>query len=149
MRPSSRLLTALAATLLALGITAGSGPHDLVAQGDMGWMKVWGDGTIEMSGKGTLTVKNESNLQLEMNGTWESVKRIQDGAVYAHFEGSVRSVGLGAHIELRGWNLRLTMRGRGKAHFQGYGTAALDGGPARPWPNDQTHNGWLKLSFRD
>jgi hypothetical protein len=145
----SRLLAALLAGLFALALTAGSGPHDLAAQGDMGWMKVWGDGTIELSGKGTLTVKNESNLQVTINGTWESAKNISDGTIYNRFEGSLRSVGLGAHFELRGWNLRLAMRGRGKAHFQGYGTASLDGGEAIPWPADQTHNRWLKLTFRD
>ena len=149
MRASLRLGGALAAALFALALTAGSGPHDVVAQGDQGWIKVWGDGTIELSGKGTLTVKNESNLQMTMDGTWGDVKKIQDGAVYSHFEGTVRSIGLGAHLELRGWHLKLKMRGRGKAHFQGYGTTAVDGGPPEAWPNEQTHNGWLKMKFRD
>ncbi len=148
MRPL-RLLGAAAALAFSLGMVAGGSSHTLVAKGDSGWLKFWGHGTVDISGKGQLIVKNESNGQMTINGTWGEKQDITDSAIYTHFEGSVHSIGPGQHFEMRGWNLSLQVKGFGKAWFQGVGTTTLDGGPEQAWPKDEVHNGWLKVKFRD
>ncbi len=144
----TRALVAAGALALAAAALAG-GPHVLKGKGSSGWIKYWGNGTVQLSGRGTLTIKNQSNVTLDVDGTWGETEKITDGVVYTHFKGTVKAVGLGAHVEIRGWDLEIYAKGQGKAHFQGVGTASLDGGPEEPWPQDQTHNGWLKLNFRD
>jgi len=141
--------------LLALGLSllfgllplAAGAPHRLEARGDHGWMKFWGQGKVHLEGKGTLLVKNASNLQMDIRGTWGEKFDLMDGAEYRHFEGSVDCIGPGAHLEMRGWNLRLTVVGKGKAHFRGEGTVRLDDGPERPWTSHPDK--WTKVKFRD
>jgi len=136
------------AVLAAFAISVGSvsPPHTIEAKGGHGWMKFWGDGTSEMSGRGTLTIWNRSNQQMEVKGTWAEMNAFPDGATYTHFEGSVRSLGLGIHVELRGWDLVLAARGvRGKAWFRGEGTAVIDGGLVQLWSSHPDK--WLKVKY--
>lgn len=134
--------------LLVLGfaLSAASPPHRLEANGSHGWMKFWGDGTVDLSGRGTLTIQNASNQQLDVKGTWGEMEKLADGAQYTHFEGKVHSLGLGIHIELRGWDLALSTRGvRGTAWFRGGGTATLDGDPPQAWADHPDK--WLKVKY--
>lgn len=133
---------------LAVAALAG-GAHVLSGKGPQGWIRYWGNGTVVLSGRGTLTVKNASNLTVTLDGTWGEKETLADGAVYTHFQGSVKAVGMGAHLEIRGWDLEISAKGNGKAWFQGIGTSTLDGGPAREWPHEQTHQSWLKIHFRN
>ncbi len=147
-----RRLAAVAFCLLLAGAFASfaaAGPHSLRAKGAHGWIKFWasGSGTVRVSGKGSLTVQNVSNLQVKMDGTWGEMQKHPDGATYTHFEGSMECIGIGAHIEIRGWNLELSAKGSGKARFQGEGTVQVDDGPEQAWPNGMTHQGWLKVHF--
>jgi hypothetical protein len=140
----SRVLVVL--LMLGLSVAATSPPHTLEAKGSRGWIKFWGDGTVQVSGRGTLTVRNVSNQQIELKGTWEEVKKLADGAVYTHFEGSLHTVGLGVQVELRGWDLALSAKGvRGKVWFRGDGTATLDGSSPEAWPDDPDK--WLKVTY--
>ena len=148
MRGRATMAAALAAAFLSLGVAAG-GPHVLSARGTHGWIRYSGEGKVTLSGRGTLVVKNESNLQITLDGTWGHKEKVADGAIYTQFKGTLHSIGPGAHLEIRGWDLALDVKGRGKAWFQGHGTVVLDGAPAQAWPEDQTHNGWLKLKFRN
>ena len=134
--------------VLAVAVLAG-GPHVLEAKGSQGWMRYWGDGTVHLSGRGTLTVKNASNVQVTMDGKYGEVQNIADGAVYTHFEGSLTSIGMGGRFELRGWDLAMHCKGKGHAWFQGMGATSVDGGADQPWPSDQLHNKWLKVGFDD
>lgn len=142
-----RTAVLLLSTFLSLLPLAAGGPHRLEATGSRGWMKFWGEGKVHLEGKGTLLVKNASNLQLDVRGRWGEKFDLMDGAEYRHFEGSVDSIGPGAHLEMRGWNLRLTVVGKGKAHFRGEGTVRLDGGPETPWTGHPDK--WTKVKFRD
>jgi hypothetical protein len=139
------LLTAL---LLAAGAYA-EAYHNLSAHGSRGWIRFWGDGTVDLKGKGTLIVLNASNCTIKMDGTWDKVNRSMDGAEYSHFEGTVHCVGLGTHLEIRGWNLSIEAKGRGKAWFQGSGVTVLDGGQEQRWPDAESGHSWLKIKFRD
>ncbi len=136
----------LAVALLPVSAAA---PHTLKAKGAHGWVKFWarGSGSVRVSGKGSLTIENASNQQIKLEGTWGEMKKLPDGASYTHFEGSVECIGIGAHIEMRGWNIELSAKGSGKAHFQGEGTAQVDDGPGQPWPGDMTHQRWLKVHY--
>jgi hypothetical protein len=140
---------ALFAALLLAASAFAAGFHQLSAHGSRGWIRFWGDGTADLRGKGTLTVLNASNCDIKIDGTWENINRSMDGAVYSHFEGSVHCVGLGAHLELRGWNLSIEAKGRGKAWFQGSGVTVLDEGKERSWPDAESAHSWLKIKFRD
>jgi hypothetical protein len=146
-----KVLRASVAVLLAAAAVAAlaGAAHVLEGKGTQGWIRYWGNGTVTLSGRGTLTVKNESNLEVTLDGTWGEKKGLADGVVYTHFEGTVKAVGLGAHLEIRGWDLEIHAKGYGKAWFQGMGSTTLDGGPPREWPHEQTHQSWLKLSFRN
>jgi hypothetical protein len=139
--------TAVAAVfLLGLSLAAVSPPHVLEASGSHGWLKFWGDGTAMLSGRGTLTIQNASRQQIEMKGTWEKVDKLPDGATYWSFNGSVHTIGIGAHLELRGWDLSLQAKGPwGKAWFRGEGTVALDGAQAQPWVDHPDK--WLKVKY--
>ncbi len=143
-----RLALVAAALLATLALAASGQAHHLKGQGSQGWIRYWGNGTVHLSGRGTLTLKNLSNLQVEMKGEWKSERKIADGAVYTGFSGSVTAVGLGAHVEIRGWDLAIEAKGQGKAWFQGMGSVSLDGGAEQPWPVEQTAHAWLKLRFR-
>ncbi|MEW5765058.1 MAG: hypothetical protein ACOYXN_08600 [Acidobacteriota bacterium] len=142
-----RLGTAALALALAL-VSLGAGPaHRFEASGSRGWIKFSGGGRIRLEGKGTLKIRNASNLQLEVQGTWGSLEPVLDGADYYHFQGSVDSVGLGGRFEIRGWDLRLTVHGRGKARFRGEGSCRLDEGQAIPWTDHPER--WTKVDFED
>jgi hypothetical protein len=139
-------VAALALLAFSLCLQSSSSTHTLEAKGGHGWIKFWGDGTAEISGRGTLTIWNQSNQQMEVKGTWGEMNPFPDGATYTHFEGSVRTVGLGIHFELRGWDLALSAKGvRGKAWFRGEGTAAVDGGASEPWTAHPDK--WLKVKY--
>ena len=131
----------------ALVPMAKGGPHTAVAKGEFGWIRVWGHGTVNVSGKGTLMLSNVSNVQIKIDGTWGEKTETVDGAEYRHFEGSVHSIGTGQHLEIRGWNLTLDTKGDGKVWLQGRGTISIDGGPDQAWPEDQTHAKWLKVKY--
>ena len=139
--------------LLALSLlpVSAAGPYAIKAKGAHGWIKFWarGSGSVRMSGKGSLTIQNAMNLQIKIDGTWGEMKKLTDGVTYTHFEGSVECIGIGAHMEFRGWNLELSAKGNGKAHFQGEGTVQVGDGPEQPWPGDMTHQGWLKVHYGD
>lgn len=126
-------------------------PHTISAKGGHGWMKFWSDGPgkVRVAGKGSLTIQNLSRLDLKVDGTWGEKRDLPDGVAYTHFEGSVESVGIGAHIEIRGWNLELSAKGKGKAHFQGEGMVRVDDGAEKAWPGEMTPHGWLKVHFGD
>jgi len=150
MKRAACLISFLFVALTLLPTTAAA-PHTLKAKGAHGWAKFWarGSGSVRVSGKGSLTIENASNLQIKMDGTWGEMKKLPDGFKYTHFEGSAECIGIGAHIEMRGWNLELSAKGNGKAHFQGEGTAQVDDGPEEPWPGDMTHQKWLKVHYGD
>lgn len=136
----------LGAALIPLPAAA---PHTLQAKGAHGWIKfrASGSGSVRASGKGSLTIQNASGLQIKVEGTWGEMQKHPDGVTYTHFEGSVECIGIGADIEIRGWNLELSAKGNGKARFQGEGTTRVDDGPEQAWPGDMTHQKWLKVSF--
>lgn len=129
------------------------GPHVLTAKGSHGWIKfsASGPGSARVAGKGSLTIENVSQQQLKVEGTWGEKSSLPDGVKYTHFEGSVEAVGIGVQMELRGWNLEFSAKGRGgKAKFQGEGTAKLDDGPEQLWPGaDNSTHSWLKISYGD
>jgi hypothetical protein len=129
------------------------GPHVITAKGSHGWIKFTasGPGSARVAGKGSLTIENASQQQLKVEGTWGEKASLPDGVRYTHFEGSVEAVGIGVQLELRGWNLEFSAKGRGgKAKFQGEGTAKLDDGPEQPWPGaDNSTHSWLKISYGD
>lgn len=145
------LLICLASLALAFFPVAAAAPHTLKAKGAHGWVKFWarGSGSVRVAGKGSLTIQNAMNLQIKVDGTWGEMKKLPDGIAYTHFEGSAECIGIGAHIEMRGWNIELSAKGNGKAHFQGEGTAQVDDGPDQPWPGDMTHQRWLKVHYGD
>lgn len=132
--------------LLGFSLAANPPVHILDAKGAHGWIKYWGDGSVHVSGRGRLTIQNACNQRPEVKGTWGEMQTLADGAEYTHFEGSVDSVGLGMHFEMRGWDLAISAKGRGKAWFRGEGTAAVDSETPRPWQDDPEK--WLKVDFR-
>jgi hypothetical protein len=147
------LLALLALAFEPLAKDKHEGPHVLTAKGAHGWIKFSssGPGTARIAGKGSLTIENASRQQLKVEGTWGEKSSLPDGVKYTHFEGSVEAVGIGVQMEMRGWNLELSAKGRGgKAKFQGEGTAKLDDGPEQPWPGaDNSTHSWLKYSYGD
>jgi hypothetical protein len=143
---SPRIGAALLALFLALAPLAAGQPHRLEASCSRGWIKFWGAGKVHLEGKGSLLIKNASNLQVEVKGTWGQKTDLMDGSQYMHFEGTVDSIGPGAHFEIRGWNLGLSVHGRGRARFRGLGTYRLDDGPEIPWTDDPDK--WTKADFR-
>lgn len=147
-RQAKRLAVALLLGAVLVPVAAAA-PHTIQAKGAHGWIKFWasGSGSVRVSLKGSLTIENASGLQIKVDGTWGEMKKHPDGVTYTHFEGSVECIGIGAHMEIRGWNLELSAKGNGKAHFQGEGTARVDDGPEQPWPGDMTHQKWLKLHY--
>ncbi len=141
-----RLGTALLALALALSSLGSGQPHRLEASCSRGWIKFWGGGKVHLEGKGTLLIKNASNLHVDVKGTWGRKTDLLDGTQYMYFEGTVDSVGPGAHLEIRGWNLRITVHGRGKAHFRGLGAYRLNDGPEVPWTDNPDK--WTKVEFK-
>lgn len=120
--------------------------HHLIAHGSHGWVRFWGLGKVHLSGRGTLTVKNASNLRLKIDGKHTEEKKLADGFEYRHFQGSVESIGPGAHLELRGWDIKLEINGFGKAYFHGKGSYTLDGNAPVKWP--EKPGAWKKVRFR-
>lgn len=146
MRPR-RLGTALLVVCLFVTPLAAGRAHRFEASGPRGWIKFSGGGKVHLEGKGTLKIRNASNLRLEVRGTWGSMEPVLDGMDYYQFEGSVDSVGLGGRFEIRGWNLRLTVHGRGEARFRGEGLCRLDEGQAIPWTDHPER--WTRVDFED
>ncbi len=147
------LIALFALTLAPLAKDRHQGPHLLTAKGTHGWIKFSqsGPGSVRVAGKGSLEITNASQQQLKVEGTWGEKTDLVDGVKYTHFEGSAEAVGIGVDIEIRGWNLELSAKGKGgKAKFQGEGTAKLDDGPEKPWPGaDNSTHSWLKISYGD
>lgn len=142
----ARWLASVLAASLALSLLSAPTAQRLEAKGSRGWIKFWGDGTVEISGRGSLTIKDASRQTLEIKGKWGEMKKLADGAEYTDFEGKVHSVGMGIFMELRGWDLALSHRGvRGKAKFRGEGTVTLNDAPPQAWVDDP--NEWLKLEY--
>ncbi len=140
-----RTLAILTGTVLGLALLAAVPVHRLEASGSHGWIRFRGTGKVVISGRGTFIVKNRSNLLLTIHGTWGKKKTYADSVTYTHFKGSVESMGPAGILEMRGWDLALSVKGRGKAWFRGEGTYSLDGAPAKPWVNDMTK--WAKVKF--
>jgi hypothetical protein len=135
------------AILLASAILA-SGPdiHELSVRGSHGWLKFKGIGKIHLEGRGTLVVKNVSNMNLDLQGTWDRIDPQADGATYWGFKGSLDAYGTGINVDLRGWDQVMTFRGReGRAWMRGEGTYSLDGGPDLPWVDHPDK--WAKVTF--
>ncbi len=141
-----RLAIAVVVLLVCLAPLAAGRAHLLIAHGSHGWIRFWGTGKVHLSGRGTLVIKNRSNLFLKIHGKWGKLKKTADGGNYYHFKGSVDSIGPGAHLEIRGWNLGIRVKGFGKAHFRGAGSYTLDGGEPVQWKD--VPGRWTKISFR-
>ena len=140
------ILSAFFIIALCVAPLSSSNSHHLTAEGSPGWIRFWGNGTVTLSGKGTLIVKNMSNMRFEVKGEHVESNKIADGFEYRHFEGSVSAVGMGMHMELRGWNLKIDVEGSGKAHFSGKGTYSLDGKAPVKWA--EKYGDWTKIRFR-
>lgn len=146
MRAAARAAVALIA--VCLGVAAAAPPHELQADGSHGWIKFWGDGTVRVSGRGTITIMNASRSQFDVKGSWSEVDQHADGATYKKFEGSLSSIGIGTHVELRGWDLSLYHKGpRGKIWCRGEGTLVLDGSEPKAWVDHPEK--WLKVKYPD
>ena len=117
--------------------------HTFEANLSRGFIRYWGNGDVHVEGKGTLTIKNLSVVDSDVKGTLGEQKKIADGVVYTHFEGSCDVKGRGAHVEIRGWNLKIKATGQGKAWIKGEGTWKFDD-QSGEWKSDK----WKKFTFR-
>lgn len=144
----NRRLMACAGLLLALATLAGNPKiHEFEAKGSRGWIKYWGNAHVFLEGRGTLTIRNLSYMNIKNDGKWGEEKSLADGIEYTHFEGKVEIIGRGIHVELRGWDLSLKARGQGAAWLQGEGTYTLDDEKGE-WDKRATENKFKKLHFR-
>lgn len=141
-----RISAIIAGAFLGMALLAAVPVHTLEAHGSHGWIRFKGTGKVVISGRGTFIVKNRSNLMLTFHAKWGEKKIYADTVKYTHFKGSVESVGPAGILEMRGWDLALSVRGRGKAWFRGEGTYSLDGAPPEKWINDPAK--WAKVKFK-
>jgi hypothetical protein len=141
-----RALALLTGLLLGMALLAAVPVHTLEAKGSHGWIRFKGTGKVVISGRGTFIVKNRSNLMLTFHATWGERQTFADSVRYTHFKGSVESAGPAGILEMRGWDLALSVKGRGKAWFRGEGTYSLDGAPPKKWINDPSK--WVKVKFK-
>ncbi len=132
--------------LFTLLVISGARAHTYEASAEAGEIRFWGDGTVNIEGKGTLTVKNLNNLRIEVDAEHGEVEKIVDGRIYHHFEGKFTSIGKGGHLEIRGWNIKLHARGRGKGWVRGETAVwSLDEESGKAPANKEK---WKKLKFR-
>jgi len=104
-----------------------NGIGKLQAQGD-GVAIVYGKGTVELSGNGTLWVKdNAGDAKIEVTG-YGTKKEFGDGwQQYSGFHGNGNVKGSAIRVVLSGVDINLTAKGRGGAVLWGHGTYTING----------------------
>jgi len=131
---------------LSLGAITESRAHHFEASAPAGELRFWGDGTCIVEGRGTLFIRNLNNLRVEIEAEYGEVETITDGNIYHHFEGTMTVRGKGGHVEIRGWDLKMSVTGKGKAWVRGeVGNWTLDGEGGGFPPKKK----WKKIYFRD
>jgi hypothetical protein len=134
--------------LIAMATLAGNPKvYIFEAKGPRGWIKFWGNAEVELEGRGSLVIKNLSYMNVKNEGKWGEEKSLADGVQYSHFEGKVKIIGRGIHVELRGWDLSIVAKGQGEAHLQGEGTYSLNDEKGE-WDKRVAQNKFKKLHFR-
>lgn len=111
------------------------GVGKLKAQGD-GIAVLYDKGTIELSGNGTLWVKDSAgNAKIEVTG-YGVKKEFPDGWIqYAGLRGTASIKGSNIRVIIAGTSIDLTARGRGGAILWGHGTYEMNGRSGQ-WGNN-------------
>ena len=104
------------------------GEGSLTGQGD-GIAILWGRGTVDLSGNGTLWIKDRAgDAVTEVTGQGEK-KEFPDGWLqYAGFHGTAHVEGSGVVVIVAGVDIELTAHGRGRAWLWGHGSYQSSGG---------------------
>jgi hypothetical protein len=107
----------------------------LQAQGD-GIAILYGKGTVELSGNGTLWIKDSSgDAKVEVTG-YGTKKEFPDGWIqYSGLHGTASIKGSNIRIVIAGVSIDLTARGRGGAILWGHGTYEMNGKSGQ-WGNN-------------
>jgi len=107
----------------------------LKAQGD-GIAILYGKGTIELSGNGTLWVKDSAgNAKIEVTG-YGVKKEFPDGWIqYSGLHGTASIKGTNIRVVIAGVNIDLDAKGRGGAILWGHGTYEMNGRSGQ-WGNN-------------
>jgi len=139
------IFSAVLALCLMAPFSMAKGPkHHFEARGSSGVVRYWGNGTVHLEGRGTVKIRNLSKIRIDIDAEYGEVETITDGKIYHHFDGILTASGLGGHLEIRGWDIRLEADGFGKAWVKGReGTWNLDG-ESGTWPEKK----WKKIKFR-
>jgi len=112
-----------------------SGIGTLKAQGD-GIAILFGKGVVELSGSGTLWVKDAAgNARIEVTG-YGAKREFPDGWIqYSGLRGTASIKGSNIRVVIAGVNIDLDAKGRGGAILWGHGTYELNGRSSQ-WGND-------------
>src|SRR4030043_2094268 len=112
-----------------------NGVGKLTAQGD-GIAILVGKGTVELSGSGTLWVKDAAgNARIEVTG-YGVKKELPDGWIqYSGLHGTASIKGSNIRVVIAGVSIDLTARGRGGAILWGHGTYEMNGKSGQ-WGNN-------------
>jgi hypothetical protein len=104
-----------------------TGMGKLQAQGD-GIATLYGKGTIELSGSGTLWVKdNVGDARIDVTG-YGNREEFPDGWIqYASLRGTGNIKGSSIRVALSGVDINLSARGRGGATLWGHGIYTING----------------------
>ncbi|MBM4446626.1 MAG: hypothetical protein FJ023_04645 [Chloroflexi bacterium] len=107
----------------------------LKAQGD-GIAVLYGKGAVELSGNGTLWVKDSAgNAKIEVTG-YGVKKEFPDGWIqYAGLRGTASIKGTNIRVVIAGVSIDLTAKGRGGAILWGHGTYEMNGRSGQ-WGNN-------------
>lgn len=107
----------------------------LHAQGD-GIAILYGKGTIELSGSGTLWVKDTAgNAKIEVTG-YGVKKEFPDGWIqYAGLRGTASIKGSSIRVVIAGTSIDLSAKGRGGVILWGHGTYEMNGRSGQ-WGNN-------------
>jgi len=99
-----------------------SGEGSLNAQGD-GMAILWGRGTVDLSGNGTLWIKDKAgDAVIEVTGQGDK-KEFSDGWLqYAGFHGTAHVEGSRIAVIVAGVDIELDAHGRGRAWLWGHGS---------------------------
>lgn len=104
-----------------------NGIGKLQAQGD-GISILYGKGTVELSGSGTLWIKdNTGDAKIDVTG-YGVKKEFPDGWIqYSGFHGNVNVKGTAIRVILSGVDINLSAKGRGGVVLWGHGTYTMNG----------------------
>jgi hypothetical protein len=125
-RVFSILVLVVVMGLLVVPTAAAQAPdaHHLVADGD-GLAMLLGNGTIDLSGNGTLWVKAPEEATVEVTGYGEKEVFPDGWQQYAGFHGTAHIEGRRVRVIVAGVDLHLEAAGRGRAFLWGHGTHQL------------------------